>query len=154
MPGGSESRFDPPGGNGFAPTAEEYAVKVTRIYTGADGQSHFEELDVPLGEGRVGLVSALVPGAGTIFRVTRPGWSSEFHNAPRRQFVVTLSGAAEIRCGDGTARRFGPGDIMLADDTTGQGHVTTELEPERRSLFLPVADDFDVAPWRPPTGTA
>ncbi|HUY99238.1 MAG TPA: hypothetical protein VMU89_02735 [Thermomicrobiaceae bacterium] len=129
-------------------------MRITRIYPGADGQSHFEELTVPLGEGRVGWVSALVPGGGTIFRVTRPGWSNEFHCAPRRQFVVTLSGAAEISCGDGTSRRFGPGDVMLADDTTGQGHVTRELEPERRSLFLPVADDFDVAAWRTPPGTA
>lgn len=128
-------------------------MKVTRIYTGEDGQSHFEDLEVPLGPGRVGSVSALVPGAGTIFRLTQRGWSEEFHNAPRRQFVVTLSGAAEISCGDGTTRRFGPGDIMLADDTTGQGHITRELEEERRSLFLPVADDFDVAPWRTPAGS-
>ena len=125
-------------------------MRITRIYTGDDGRSHFEDLDVPLDEGRVGSVSALVPGAGTIFRVTQSGWSGDFHHAPRRQFVVTLSGAAEIRCGDGTARRFGPGDIMLADDTTGEGHITTELEPERRSLFLPLADDFDVSAWRSP----
>lgn len=30
----------------------------------------------------------------------------------------------EIETGDGTKKRFGPGDIMLADDLTGRGHIT------------------------------
>lgn len=123
-------------------------MNVTRIYTGDDGQSHFEDLDVPLDETPHGLMSAPVAVTAVIFRHTPPGGSLGFHTAPRRQFVVTLEGAVEIECGDGTVRRLGPGDILLADDTTGQGHVSREVRAPRRSLFLPLADEVDVAPWR------
>jgi hypothetical protein len=62
--------------------------------------------------------------------------------------VVTLAGRAEVECGDGTKRRFGPGDIMLADDTTGQGHITREIEAPRKSLFIPLPATFDTRAWK------
>ena len=43
---------------------------------------------------------------------------------------------------------MGAGDIMLAEDTTGQGHITRDIEGPRRSLFIPVPDDYDVSGWR------
>ena len=123
-------------------------VRVTRIFTGDDGQSHFEELDVPLHGATYGELSDLVPTAGVMFRSTPPDGLLGFHTAPRRQFVVTLLGAVEVECGDGTIRRFADGDIMLADDTTGQGHISREVGGIRKSLFLPLPDDFDVSVWR------
>ena len=123
-------------------------MRAARIYTGPDGRSHFEDLEIPLAPGSYGRLSPLVPVEGLIFRETPAGGLLDFHTAPRRQFVITLSGVVEIECGDGARRRFGPGDIMLADDTTGQGHITREIEGPRRSLFLPVPADFDPARWR------
>lgn len=123
-------------------------MRVLRVYTGDDNESHFEELDVPLAATRYGSLSALVPAKGVIFRETPAGGELDFHNAPQRQFVVTLSGVVEIECGDGSKRRLGPGDILLADDTTGRGHITREIDAPRRSLFIPLAEDFDPTPWR------
>jgi hypothetical protein len=123
-------------------------LKVTRVFAGDDGRSQFEELDVPLHESGYGQLSELVPGAGVIFRSTPAEGALGFHTAPRRQLVVTLSGAVEVECGDGSVRRFGPGDVMLADDTTGQGHISREVGGVRRSLFLPLPDDFDPSAWR------
>jgi len=123
-------------------------MKATRVYTGPDNQSHLEDLDIPLAPGRYGDLSSIVPVTGVRFRLTPLGAALDFHNAPQRQFVVTLEGVSEIECGDGAKRRFGPGDILLADDTTGQGHITREIEGPRRSLFLLLPNDFDPAPWR------
>lgn len=124
-------------------------MKVVRVYTGPDQRSHFEDLEVPLTPGRHGgQVSELVAATGVIFRETPAGVSLDFHNAPRRQFVVTLSGQVEIECGDGSKRRLGPGDILLADDATGQGHITREIEGPRRSLFIPLPGDLDPGQWR------
>jgi hypothetical protein len=123
-------------------------MKIARIYTGADDQSHFEELEVPLLPAAYGEESALVPATGVIFRETPVGGALDFHPAPRRQFVVTLSGVGEVECGDGSRRRFGPGDIMLADDTTGQGHITREIHGPRRGIFIPLRPDFDIGAWR------
>jgi hypothetical protein len=91
-------------------------MKVTRVYTGADGQSHFDEIEVE--------IEKLQPGDGIIFRYASPGAVNDWHRAPRRQYVINLSGESEVEVGDGTKRRLGPGDIYLADDPTGQGHIS------------------------------
>lgn len=99
-------------------------MKIIRLYTGKDGQSHFEEVEMAFtGEGR--FPSTAPQDASTVvFRLAPPGHVIDWHPAPRRQYVVTLSGEWDIECGDGTVRRFKPGDVMLAEDLTGQGHVS------------------------------
>lgn len=127
--------------------------KITRIYTGNDGCSHFEELMVPMDEllagGRASLRSALVPMKGVSFRETPLGRSEEFHCPRQRQFVITIFGAVEISCGGGK-RVFGPGDVLFAEDMTGEGHANRELLGPRQSLILPVPDDFDIRHWSKP----
>lgn len=106
-------------------------MKITRVYTGADGQSHFEEIEVE--------TSKLQPGDGIVFREGTPDAVNQWHRAPRRQYVINLSGETEIEIGDGTKRRFGPGDILLAEDTSGQGHISRDVGTlPRRFIFIPV----------------
>jgi hypothetical protein len=38
---------------------------------------------------------------------------------------VTLAGNVVIGLGDGSSMTFHPGDVFLAEDTTGQGHTAT-----------------------------
>lgn len=123
---------------------------VTRIFSGDDGLSHFEDLDVPLDTpGDNNHSSEPVPLEGVVFRSTAPGSIHDWHTAPRRQFVVTLRGQLEVRCGDGAARVFGPGDVVLADDVTGHGHTATLLSQEGRlSLALLLDENVDISCWR------
>lgn len=123
-------------------------MRCSWIYTGSDGRSHFADLDIPLAPRAYGEQSAEIAAEGVIFRVTPAGGLVDYHPAPRRQFVVTLSGVVVIECHDGAKRRFGPGDIMLADDTTGQGHITREIEGPRRSIFIPLPASVDPSVWR------
>ena len=55
---------------------------------------------------------------------------------------------AEIETGLGEVRRFGPGDILFADDTTGRGHISRDVAGPRQNLFLPLPDDLDISAWR------
>lgn len=123
-------------------------TKVIRVYTGEDGCSHFEDLKLRMSEFRLGTLfsykSDLVPVQGVVFRENPLDGSDEFHNPPRRQFVITLVGAVELKVSDGTTRVFGPGDVLFAEDTKGAGHAARELIGPRRSLILPVPDDFDI----------
>ena len=99
-------------------------MKIVRLYTGTDNESHFEDIDIELNfNGRL-EASDLQPATGVVFRAAPPNHLSDYHPVPKRQYVITLSGQVEIQTGDGTIRRFGPGDVMLAEDTTGRGHVT------------------------------
>lgn len=98
-------------------------VKVTRIFTGPDGKTKVEELELPLKPRDGGSeVSGAVPVTSLQFRRTTPAYPLDWHPAPRRQLVVTLSGQSEIEIEGGRTLRFGPGHILLAEDTTGQGH--------------------------------
>lgn len=124
-------------------------MQVTRIYTGDDAQSHFEELDIPLSGQAIGQVSGQIPASSVFFRNSTDGPEVyDFHVAPRRQFVVHLAGRVEIEVGDGTKRQFGVGDILLADDTTGQGHISREIEGPRVQVFVALADGVDLDRWR------
>jgi len=119
-------------------------VKITRVYTGDDGESHFDEIDVPLRDfGAIGSMSELVRGSEIVFRETGGQYDLDFHNAPRRQLVVMLSGGGvELETSDGSTRRLFAGDVLLAEDTTGRGHVSRAIDEEPRvSLFLPLDDE-------------
>lgn len=110
---------------------------IVRLYAGDDGQTHFEDLDV-LTEDQ--FTEPAQAGANLIFRRFPADYFSDWHTAPRRQYIVILSGKMEIGIGDGTTRQFGPGDIVLADDQTGQGHTTRSLGEPRVSLTIPLPE--------------
>jgi hypothetical protein len=113
-------------------------MKITRIYSGADGESHFEDVEVPLiDRGGIGHISQLEGATGVVFRETDGDYDYDFHNAPRRQYVINLDAAVEIEVGDGTKRVLGPGEILLAEDTTGRGHISRSVDGRpRRSIFV------------------
>lgn len=114
------------------------AMRVVRLYTGPDNKSHFEDIQVPLKDGgKVGFISELYKATGVVFRETTGDYNYDFHPAPRRQYVVNLEGEVEIEVGDGTRRILRTGDILLAEDTTGQGHISRAVAGKpRKSLFI------------------
>ena len=113
------------------------SMHVTRIYTGEDNQSHFEDIEVELIRRHVGQLSERIPATGLIFRETGGDYDFDFHNAPRRQYIVNLDGAVEITVGSGEKRVIGPGEVFLAEDTTGQGHISRAVNNQiRHSLFI------------------
>lgn len=113
-------------------------MQVTRIYTGTDGESHFEDIEIDLAEaGPIGALSQKIDATGVIFRYTDGAYDYSWHNAPCRQYVVMLEGSVEIEVGDGTRRIFRSGDILLAEDVDGRGHISRAVAGEpRRSLFI------------------
>ena len=115
---------------------------ITRVYTGSDGKSHFEDVEIELlDKGPMGSISSLWSAKGVQFRKVSGDYDLDFHNAPRRQFVVNLTGAVEIEVGDGTKRQLGAGSILLAEDTEGQGHISRSINGEpRECLFIPLSD--------------
>ena len=112
-----------------------------RIYTGDDGRSHLEEIAPPFEpfvdtEGAHGEGTPLEAATGITFRRNPPGYFLDWHNAPRRQYAITVAGEVEIGTGDGEVRRFGPGTVLLVEDTTGKGHTTRVVGTESRYTIM------------------
>jgi quercetin dioxygenase-like cupin family protein len=115
-------------------------MRLFRLYSGSDGQSHLEELPLSFASGQFAEQSPTQPAASVSFSRMAPGTFVDWHNAPRRQYVITLAGAVEIGLGDGSVHRLGLGDGILAEDLTGKGHTTRAVGNETRvTVTIPLA---------------
>ncbi len=112
--------------------------QITRIYSDANGDSHFEDFSISLNDsGPIGLLSDPLKVKEIIFREVEPAYDYDFHNAPQKQYLVLLDGTIEIETSKGEIRHFTAGDILLLEDTTGKGHKTKNLQHiKRRSIFI------------------
>jgi quercetin dioxygenase-like cupin family protein len=120
-------------------------IMMTRIYTGPDGLSHAEEIEMKLN----GNVTEMIKATGVEFSRRPPGSTNEWHPGPRRQFVITLSGRGELEVAGGKKVPVGPGHINLIEDTTGKGHITRNLGSEDRiAITIPLADQTAGDPTR------
>ena len=114
-----------------------------RLYSGPDGESHFEEMDMgfaPTDMAQLGVVSHAVARApvhiipekvkGVIIgsQSEEDENPNDFRPARRYHYLITLSGLGEIEVGSGDKRRFGPGDWLVDGDVTGRGHIWRILE--------------------------
>ena len=99
------------------------AIPLIRLFTGSDGESHFEvgtiDLATPHG---VALRSASSHATTVAFEESPPRSSLDWHTAPVRQFVITLRGTLEFETRLGETFTLAPGQVLLAEDTTGGGH--------------------------------
>ncbi len=118
-------------------TNEMNTIKYVRVYADSIGESHFEDLTIDLNEIDFAppappiFTSDLNPSSKHGFASVLPGWESEWHPAPKRQFMIYLSGTIEAEVSDGEIRQFGPGSITLVEDTTGKGHKSRVIGSEQ-----------------------
>ncbi|MCK5916515.1 MAG: DUF861 domain-containing protein [Deltaproteobacteria bacterium] len=113
-------------------------MRIHRIYTDLSGETHFATVAIELkGAGAIGSLSELYPASGIIFRETDPDYNYQWHNTPRRQYVIILEGRVDFTVSDGECQRFGPGDVVLLEDVSGKGHCSKAVDRERRkSIFI------------------
>jgi quercetin dioxygenase-like cupin family protein len=114
-------------------------IRSIRLWTGDDGNSHFEEGVIDLSKGeRDDILSGTVDVVSISFRETRAGGAFEWHDAPTRQFVITLSGTLDFQTRKGEHFVLHPGDILLAEDTAGTGHSwkLVDENPWRRAYVI------------------
>jgi hypothetical protein len=88
-----------------------------RIYSDANGESHFEDVEFPRG-------GAELPAGRLMLRYQEAGRLMDWHTISQPMYYVTLSGEAEVTVSDGETRRVGPGNVTVCEDTTGKGHRT------------------------------
>ena len=108
----------------------------TKIFVDKEGETHSMDIEIGLELVEYAppapplLISQFNPAKRYAFSVFPSGWFGDWHPTPRKQVYFILSGKLEGRVSDGETRQFGPGSIVLVDDTTGKGYVTKVLGSE------------------------
>src|SRR3954463_9814730 len=115
-------------------------AKVVRVYTTPGGGSRVDDLTISP-DAKPIPVTRMTAGAYRGSGARAPDW----HNAPRKQFAINMTGELEVELTDGTRRKIGS-DLVFLEDTTGTRHVTRALGPIT-NVFIHVPDDFDVVAW-------
>jgi hypothetical protein len=118
---------------------QEKIMRIHNLYTDANGDSHFRDIEVDWAEERRGSkLSKRLPANGIIFRETTAEYDLDWHPAPRRQYIVNLDAGVKITASDGESRIIAAGEVILVEDTTGKGHRSQGLGQLRHSLFIPI----------------
>lgn len=101
-----------------------------RIFADDEGESHIEDVEIGFEEADFVppappvLLSDPADATRYVFELVPPGWYGDWHPAPSRVLAVYLSGEGEIEASDREVRKIEAGTILLAEDTTGRGHIT------------------------------
>jgi quercetin dioxygenase-like cupin family protein len=122
-------------------------MQVTRFSAGPDGRSTFSTVDIAYPRQRddafghtISATDAFTSPAAQLI-VLPAGLDQGWHPAPRRQFVTVLTGQVEVGTPDGATRRFGPGQMFLADDVGTEGHTTRTVDGPVHALVTPLPED-------------
>ena len=123
-------------------------IRCIRLWSGADGSSHFEEGVIDLEPGQRGdMLSDKLPIASVSFHQTnldpKIGWPPD----PARQLVITLSGALEFMTHDGHFS-LRAGDILFTEDTVA-GHDWKLLGEQPWRRLYAILDQATLVPFRP-----
>ena len=122
-------------------------MRYLRVYTAENGDSQFEDVELK------GTLTHIVDGVPPLL-VSGPFACHEIkfveapkeapegreHVAPRKQWIIVLSGRFAITTTAGARREVGPGDVILAEDTIGRGHLTTTINGDVRVAMIPIAE--------------
>ncbi|NBO66865.1 MAG: hypothetical protein EBU88_18810 [Acidobacteria bacterium] len=118
-----------------------------RLWTGDDGQSHFEKGVIDLHGGPRGdLLSSKIDAVSVSFQHTDSGGNFDWHADPVRRFVITLSGTLDFVTREEKHFILSPDILLLAEDTTGGGHSwkLIDKEPWRR-IYVVLAPGAEVS---------
>jgi quercetin dioxygenase-like cupin family protein len=131
----------------------EVQMKFIRFYATSDGESRFQEVEVPLPHGMKDSSGGTIqqsnenPSASVQFVQLPQGLDQSWHHAPVRQMGIILSGVVEVQTSDNQKRQFRPGEGFIADDLTGKGHQTRAVGGAAALAIIRMAPTFDFAKW-------
>ena len=125
-------------------------AKYLRLYSDEDGDSHFEDFEVPLvpvdfAPPAASLkIAQFLPATQTLWLGAQVGWAGEEpHPSPLRQIFCFVQGNFEVTASDGDVRAFPVGSVLLLEDTTGKGHSTRVTSQGDGLIFAVVLADPD-----------
>jgi len=106
-------------------------VHITRLFADGHGHARFEDTEISFTPENPPAdamsVSPPWPASAVLFGRGPAGGSHAEQPEHRRQLVIGVAGSVEVTA-TGETRTFGPGDVLLVEDTTGFGHSSRSPE--------------------------
>lgn len=113
-------------------------IPAIRLLRDASGESYFEK----------GIIQTDLKIKSTEFWFANKidSWQIGTHIAPRKQFVITLSGKLKFTTSDGLSFIVEPGIVLLAEDINGEGHTWEMIEGHENwhRIYIPIIDESEV----------
>jgi hypothetical protein len=124
--------------------ANDERVKCLRIFADVNGETHMEDIDITLQPRKLFednpplRLSENNPASWYNICYVPTGMGEvDWHNPPQRLLVLWLTGEVEFETSDGDIRRLPAGSVVMAEDTTGKGHISRH--PPEGQLVVHVA---------------
>lgn len=108
-------------------------IKAIRLFNTPDGKCSFEYGSM--------ANTVFIEGKGFFAQTYIEEYQKVAHPAPRRQYVVTISGTLQFKVSNGDTFIIKPGILLLAEDTLGEGHTWELIEGDRWERIYLVLDD-------------
>lgn len=125
-------------------------VKCLRIYATPDGESHFDEVEIPTKKVSVHPeatpfdVTASYPASRIRFTRIPAGMRQvDWHRVPDRVLTVRLDGSVEYETSDGEVRKVAAGEFVLVEDTHGKGHLSRHSPDSQLVLWISLPNGLD-----------
>ena len=117
--------------------AQHKPFMMQRVYTGTDGLSHVENIEL-------NAQSVMEKVTGARVSVSQPGSFSDYHVGPERRYIINLTGGGQLQVAEGKVD-LPAGTVEYIDDLTGKGHTTANVGKEPRlSIHLQFADQKQI----------
>ena len=124
--------------------ANDKRVICLRIFADPSGETHMEDVDIALQPTKIFKdnppfpISENFPASWyNVCHLPAGLCEVDWHNPPRPLLVLWLTGEVEFETSDGDIRRLPAGSMVLAEDTTGKGHISRH--PPEGQLVVHVA---------------
>lgn len=125
-------------------------MKCPRVYATADGESHFDDVELPISprqvhpDAAVFEVSARYAATHMSFTCIPAGAGQvDWHTVPGRVLTVRLDGSADYQTSDGDQRHVPAGGFILFEDTHGKGHRTVHSPHAQTVIWISLPRGLD-----------
>lgn len=125
-------------------------MKCLRVYSTSDGESHFDEVEIPTIAVKVHPDAApfetsrqYAAGGIRFTRIPAGARQVKWHTVPERVLTVRLDGSAEYETSDGEQRIVPAGGFVLFEDVNGKGHKSLHSPEAQTVLWITLPDGLD-----------
>jgi hypothetical protein len=119
-------------------------LRIRRIVSDPDGRSRLDVIELPIAASEPGKsIASRLPATDVELGYSAPGTFIDWHRVTTPRLWILLSGAWDFGTADGQVHHLKAGDIVLAADTSGQGHTSRNVGPVASFVLtvrLPAAD--------------